>query len=331
MPNGNIIFFLSLLETKRDKEATDQRDRIYGLLGLITDILRNLIKVDYTWQTSDCYLHFCKAFITREPPLTILSMAPSIRKAPSLPSWCPDLSSQRKETTLYSFNTGFKAGFLDWPSRHSTIETFSLNNLISILGFRVDVVKKVSDTCYTSFSNDKAGHGAIAAKNLAWDAECLVLFQEAFPDSGSDEFEAYSRTVIANHFDPTTPVPPTYALQDVYRNLKQFWIELSQGLESKIDTFAAKGAEIRYTKAMELQESRKFMVTEGGRMGLGPSNVRAEDVICIFISAAPLFVLRFGAKLDKGMLVGDAFVYGLVDLGKIPQTARGVDEQFCVE
>ena len=331
VPNGNMLFFTSLLETIRDREATDQRDRIYGLLGLVTDDLRKIIKVDYTWQTSDCYLHFFKAFITREPTLNILGMAPSIQKTPSLPSWCPDLSSQRKETTIYSLNKGFKAGFHDWRNRHSTIKTFSHNNSIVIPGFRVDVVSKVSHARYTSFPANQGQHGAIATKNLAWDAECLALFHEAFPERLSDRSEAYSRTLIANHFDPTSPVAPTYTLQNDYRNLKQFWIELSQGLESKIDTFAAKEAEIRYTKAMELQESRKFMVTEGGRMGLGPSDVRAGDVICVFYSAAPLFVLRFGVKMDIGMLVGDAFVYGLMDLEKMPQAARGEDKQFCVE
>ena len=212
------------------------------------------------------------------------------------------------------------------------IKTFPDNNTISIPGFRVDIVKNVCHTRYTSFPENKAQHGAVAAQNLAWDAECLALLHEASPDRDFDESEAYARTLIANHFDPTAPVPPTYALRNDYRNLKRYWVELSQGLESKIDTFAAKQGEIRYTKAMELQQSRRFMVTEGGRMGLGPSDVRAGDVVCVFYSAAPLFVLRYaGKKMDKGKLVGDAFVDGLMVLGKMPQAARRADEPFCVE
>ncbi|KAL8821404.1 MAG: hypothetical protein Q9223_000553 [Gallowayella weberi] len=329
-PISNTTDFTNLLDETRGREATDQRDRIYGLLGLITDNLRNLIKVDYTWQTSDCYLHICKALITREPTLTILSMASSIQKAPSLPSWCPDLSSEQKETIVYCFNTGFKAGFHDWPSRHSTIEISSHDNSISIPGFRVDVIKKVCRTRYTTFPENESQYGALATKNLAWDAECLALFHETFPERGNDGFEAYSRTHIANHLNFTAPVPPTYALQNDYRNLNRFWTALSQGLESKIDTAAKEGV-IDYAKAMALQESRKFIVTEGGRMGLGPSDVRAGDVVCVFYSAAPLFVLRFEGKMTRGMLIGDAFVDGLMDLGRIPPEARGADEQFCVE
>ncbi|KAI4233939.1 MAG: hypothetical protein LQ352_008207 [Teloschistes flavicans] len=220
VPNGNVMFFTSLLETTRDREVTDQRDRIYGLLGPLTDEIRNLIKVDYTWGTTDCYLQFCKAFIAREPTLTILSMAPSLQKAPSLPSWCPDLSSQRKDSTLYSLNTGFKAGFHNWPSRQSTIKTSPENHSISVSGFRVDVVKQVCHSCYQSYPQDKTQHGAVATKNLDWDASCLALFHTAFPEGGNDELEAYTRTLIANHFDPTAPVPATYALQRDYRNLK---------------------------------------------------------------------------------------------------------------
>ena len=105
VPNGNMMFFTSLLETTRDREATDQRDRIYGLLGLLTDNLLNLIKVDYTWQASDCYLHFFKTFISRETTLTILSMAPSIEKDPFLPSWCPrsELSAKRVDSLFAQY------------------------------------------------------------------------------------------------------------------------------------------------------------------------------------------------------------------------------------
>lgn len=107
--------------------------------------------------------------------------------------------------------------------------------------------------------------------------------------------------------------------------------ELSQNLTSSIDTFAAKQAEIRYNKALELQQSRRFMITEGGRIGLGPSDVRAGDAVCVFYSAAPLFVLRFGEKEERWTLVGDAFVDGLMDMEKMPQGLKKEDERFCVD
>ncbi|KAL9585388.1 MAG: hypothetical protein Q9203_004263 [Teloschistes exilis] len=257
-------------------------------------------------------------------------MASSLQKAPSLPSWCPDLSSERKESTPYSFSTGFRAGFHDWSSRRSTIKTFSDNNSINISGFRVDVVSQVCGSCYTSYPEDKTQHGATATKNLDWDAICLALFHTAFPQRGNDEFEAYTRTLIANHFDPSAPVPVTYAhTQRDYRNLKQLWAKLSQNSGTSMQTFAAKQAKIRYSKAIALQRSRKFMITDGRRIGLGPSDIRAGDVICVFYSAAPLFVLRFGEKVDdKWMLVGDAFVHGLMDMEKMPHGLKKGDERF---
>ncbi len=56
--NDNLMFFASLLETKSDREATNQLDRIYSLLGIVADDPRNLITVDYTWTATECYMQF---------------------------------------------------------------------------------------------------------------------------------------------------------------------------------------------------------------------------------------------------------------------------------
>ncbi len=99
--NDNLMVFASLLETTRDREATNQLDRIYGLLGIVADDPRNLITVDYTLTANKCYIQFCKVFIQREPTLSLLCMAPSKHKALELPSWCPAFSSLRAETNLF--------------------------------------------------------------------------------------------------------------------------------------------------------------------------------------------------------------------------------------
>ena len=86
VPNDSLTFFASFLETTRDREATNQLDHIYGLLGMVKEEIRSRITVQYTWTAAECYMDFCKDFIKKEPTLSLLCMAASKHKAQDLPS-----------------------------------------------------------------------------------------------------------------------------------------------------------------------------------------------------------------------------------------------------
>ena len=241
-----------------------------------------------------------------------------------LPSWCPDLSSLRVETTLYALNAGFKAGYSDWPSRRR-IEVSDNGKAIKIPGFRVDVVVQG----HNDMSENKADFSVVATKDLAWEAECMQIFREACSND-ENGLEAKYRTPIIDHFDPVSPVPSTRSLREDYLNLKQSWFELSQSLPSKLPTFAAKQSEMRYQKAIDLQNSRTLFNTNGGWVGLGPDAFRLGHVIPVFYSTAPTLALRFDQTSEKASLIGDAFVNGLMDLNTLPVGTRGTDDWFCL-
>ncbi|KAF4345743.1 het-domain protein [Fusarium beomiforme] len=70
-------------------KATDDRDRLYGLMGLSTD--KPLLSVNYFLSTWEVYLRFAQAFIMRHKSLDIISFA-SIYDTPgdsSWPTWVP--------------------------------------------------------------------------------------------------------------------------------------------------------------------------------------------------------------------------------------------------
>jgi hypothetical protein len=71
-------------------DATDDRDRLYGLMALSTD--GSLLDVNYSLSSQEVYLRFTQAFIARHKSLDILCFA-SIYSTPSgslRPSWVPD-------------------------------------------------------------------------------------------------------------------------------------------------------------------------------------------------------------------------------------------------
>lgn len=75
-------------------DATDERDRLYGLMALSTDSF--LPSVDYSLSAQEVYLRFAQSFIAEHKSLDIICLA-SIYSAPlgsSQPSWVPDWHKQ---------------------------------------------------------------------------------------------------------------------------------------------------------------------------------------------------------------------------------------------
>ncbi|XP_014556614.1 hypothetical protein COCVIDRAFT_26613 [Bipolaris victoriae FI3] len=72
-------------------DATDDRDRLYGLMALSTDG-NTLLDVDYSLTCEEVYMKFAKAFITKHKSLDIICFAGiySAASSSSLPSWVPD-------------------------------------------------------------------------------------------------------------------------------------------------------------------------------------------------------------------------------------------------
>lgn len=79
-----------------NNEATDDRDRLYGLTGLCTE--NHGLDITYSQSVDEVYLHFAKTFITQHQSLDIIVFASLFKAAPSssLPSWVPDWRSRRQ-------------------------------------------------------------------------------------------------------------------------------------------------------------------------------------------------------------------------------------------
>lgn len=73
-------------------EATDARDKVFGLMGLAEDAGERELDPDYGLATVDVYTNSTRHLMLRDQSLELLSMAGagSPRTTPGLPSWVPD-------------------------------------------------------------------------------------------------------------------------------------------------------------------------------------------------------------------------------------------------
>lgn len=79
----------SVLEYSILCQATDPRDKVYGLLGLFD---RPLIPVDYILTVDVVYLRFSQVLIQEARNIHLLHLFGTQRHLQTLPSWVPDFS-----------------------------------------------------------------------------------------------------------------------------------------------------------------------------------------------------------------------------------------------
>jgi hypothetical protein len=94
---------LGLLWGMDDCEASNPKDRIYSLLGLVEDVnlQHEVFPIDYSLRDEQVYIDAAKYTITVSERLEILSLlrpGQRLRSKYKLPSWCPDWTLDLRRT-----------------------------------------------------------------------------------------------------------------------------------------------------------------------------------------------------------------------------------------
>ena len=83
---------LSMLALGWNFEATDPRDKIYGMFGILDDLWCH-VPVHYEWTIERVYIHYALQIMATAQSLSILSYSsPMHNRVLQLPSWVPDWS-----------------------------------------------------------------------------------------------------------------------------------------------------------------------------------------------------------------------------------------------
>ena len=142
-PRENYTLSLLALATYFcNNEATDDRDRLYGLTGLCTE--NHALDITYSQSVDEVYLRFAKSFITQHKSLDIVIFASLFNAAPgsSLPSWVPDWRSRRQPLVIPLMASQSSSEFVGNLRPPRLIEDGNKNSArYSASGFRTAVCK----------------------------------------------------------------------------------------------------------------------------------------------------------------------------------------------
>lgn len=338
--------FYELLKLTRQFDCKDDRDRVYGLLGLpTTDNFSSQIVPDYNKSAGEVYSEVAGRLVASEG-LSVLSSVQRKHKLgamriyyvprwdaydPSVPSWVPQWSfllTQSLRPPHQSAGARFRAS---GDRRYEGTVDPDDRRKLRVQGIIVDTVKSCRYPGFQSFwrgtyENDRApGMRKFRSRRPTPEQRGLgAILEEARLTRTDIEDIALTLTAGQNWYG--FPVEDVAAhLADYCRCLVKdglVWSLTScnrgrrEGAEDyvtleKLEQLSAGGNADRFLDLAATMGSRRAgFETTGGLVGLGPEATREGDQLCVLYGADMPFVIR--QKTGGHALVGECYVRDLM-------------------
>jgi hypothetical protein len=337
-----------LLMISRTSAATDPRDRIYGLLGLLEEASLDPstsipITVDYHKSCAEVYTDAMAHIFSRgEGPYFLSGVclsggpcaAPQIPSLPpataqlDLPSWVPDFSRQNFDHTTqpygYHFHPpttmhasgagqGAKNGTVLGDGRTLQVEGLIVDTIVDVVPFgsSIEIVKE-NLSRFEALASD------------ARDRPCLFPPQIAALMLSFRHSEPLWRVLVSNKYQKSGYEPAPSLYESMYMKLLDHQLSPKEDQSAQASTLAMETNE--YEEILRSCVGKKsFCTTTNGFIGTCvPASCTGDILAIVFGSPAP-FVLRLipsSAGEQAYWLIGTSYVGGIMD-GQV------VDELYC--
>ena len=316
--------FYDILTLTRETKSTDPRDKIFALMGLVTDLedMDSLVTPDYSKTDVVQVYTDVLVYLSRRPEFfRVLQLVPHsphpTSPIPHLPSWVPDW---RKNSSRQPFEAGvYSAG-----GQIQNYPQFSDNHKILLLeGKILDTVKVLADALPdalpngTILDNAEAQRQAALVQGTAHMRVCnqiaKALDPNAAPYGSRSRFrESFWRALICDL--DIHAKKPVAAYGDYFDVFHSFWTTPIEDIPALMHGYFTQ-EEIRklalYQEASDRWTSgRRFCATVDGHMGWVPPTTEIGDIFCVFIGAEVPFVLRpSGGHYQLG---GECYIHGFM-------------------
>jgi hypothetical protein len=313
------ISMASHLRDTRVLHCTFNVDRVYGLLGLVSENVQRRIKIDYSLEERfwEVWVSAGKAISSLEQDkfhilLVISDSGDPDKKCSELPSWFPDLRLRGYPFRIPFLGAGAAAGDNGNPPELCAYED---SDKICVLGISAAVVEDAFPSKWCWPENWQKVPGV--REGLVWLRNCLKLAKDSKMRT-QDYLEDFLLTLTAGIFDSSHDgdfnwhrgTPCNQSKETFYRMIK-FLV----GLKVKGSTHPLKVEAEFLTWATNITmqcQNRSFFTTKQGHIGLGPSSMIKGDKICIFQGMPRPAVLRWNGEKSAYFFVGLAYMRGIM-------------------
>ncbi|KAH8786679.1 heterokaryon incompatibility protein-domain-containing protein [Hyaloscypha finlandica] len=306
----NIIHWISFFASR---EATDPRDKIYGLLGLATGNDVGLVEADYSCSFWEVAYAITVRFIERNQNLDILSYLVG-KRSTQLPSFVPDWMNQ-SEFKAYSM----RVDLLPFYSASGN----SVANFKEVASGKLAGTGILVDTILDHCSLEGTGEEFLE--------NCRLLFEvcqspgSLYRHTGKQREVAWWLTMcgeIGMTLDNTGAMYRRVRdLQDISAYQKwESWLTTPPPLDK--NRYTSDGSTVGFV-IKGTTYGRCFISTEKGYVGWAPKQCKKGDVVAVLAGGKVPYVLRPEASSNPSeesgdsrkyySVLGDAYIHGIMD------------------
>ena len=313
-----------LLRSTRARKASDDRDKVYSVLGLVTTWLAATpIAPDYTLTTLQLYAQVTEHIITSmSGSLYVLACNHLCR--PGIPSWVHDWAGE--DHTDYPYETGWADimwGMYNASSKvPATIKRHG-DSILLVDGYYIDRVVATGDPMEV--------HDWKSSVPI-WDSWTALTGVDKDPHkpyvTGGDIDNALWRCLVGNvAFNGQSADPQAFSYgtltQEHYSAYEAWKKEIRTAVEGQwmlsMETAAV------YMVAAITARHRRLFITEKGYLGMGALTTAVGDEVYVLLGSNVPFVTRtaappsdYGIKpLDLSIktltLIGECYLQGVMD------------------
>jgi hypothetical protein len=335
--NGLQPTLSSLINLSRHQDATDPRDKIFALLGLLPSHhpCTGLVEPDYSLSPGRLYTLFSKRYIERFGTLDILGLVGDGNSDSHLPTWVPDWRVMPVDAALPFADTTSRPCF--WqnlknmppitPLYAATLDTtppipfeFLFNEqVMGLIGIEIDNIAELGDVCPLESSLEpnriieswKAIMGLTEGSldDVEKNFTRVSVDKETSANIPTANAEDFWRTVLADEVLIRTHRPNEYRKR-LGRKIEGISSIPPSSKEEELRLLHYLAGDV-LTLGMRHCANRRFFRTTCGYIGLGPRCMELQDVVAIVYGGRVPLILR--QTLDFYSLIGERCVHGLVE------------------
>jgi hypothetical protein len=320
---GDTLFaLLRRLYVENETEATDPRDRIYGVLGLAVDKQVLGIMPDYKDHDYCGLLTRAARAMVKTNGLDVLSYSRFPKELCGLPTWVPEWQSNMQQSYYPPRSRADPHLFNASKDTKMALKVTTNTSILSLEGIVADFVEDVGETWHKP-ATIQGNHGLYLTFFSRVRLMCVASAAKNHPiyPSQARRREAEWRVPIADLY--TYAGTTTRPKPEVRRQFEAF-VALCELFNLGEDP-ALSGADMEhrhaavadpdmshYLTSLETTSGLRPFLTSKGYVGVGPVAMEHGDIVVMLLGARIPYVLR--ARDEVGWsLVGEAYCDGVMD------------------
>ncbi|TLD19131.1 hypothetical protein PspLS_09816 [Pyricularia sp. CBS 133598] len=328
---GNASTLMDVLARFRHLEASDPRDMIYGLLGLV-DCPSPGVTVDYTLSPTELFVKTTAAIIDSRGDLDAVCQNPWFggrpeRRPANLPSWAIDFAGHGKGNLIFAQRGIFAAGSPACQTPCQVRVVVSENDAVHIVGLRCrGLCLGQLRSAAIGREDDKSTHTMFLLPRKiiseAFPPGYLTDPKSLYETTGEPAVQAFWRTLAMD----CRAYPIRRLTADEVKAETPHYQELfavQEGKEGRMDEmYEARSKALRKMESWKMLQRNQiggwhFFTTSDGRFVVAREQAQKGDVVAVLDGAKVPVILRQTDHRIDGMgcfkFVCPAYVHGCMD------------------